>query len=254
MSKPRKPYGPNPPGRLLATMVKVLAAEMSDQQRLARGRRYYNDDAVIDIVIGHGSVTAEVRGSRYDPYVVTIEADGGSGVPRRSELWASCSCPDDTGTGTDLCKHAVAAMFALSDEIAIDPELIDRWRSSRRRPAADGVADVTELNSRRRGDVETDPDDTPPDHRAPVIPLRGRGTARDDHDDHERDDRDDAQVDRTPVVDDAAEAIAVLLGAPAGAAPPDFPDPEPVSHASLRDPLLRGVLDDALDHLELRWE
>ncbi|MCB0968785.1 MAG: hypothetical protein KDB37_18280, partial [Ilumatobacter sp.] len=73
MSRPRKPYGPNPPGRLLATMIKVLAAEMSDQNRLARGRRYYNEDAVIDIVIGHGSVTAEVRGSRYDPYVVTIE-------------------------------------------------------------------------------------------------------------------------------------------------------------------------------------
>ncbi|MEQ8440158.1 MAG: hypothetical protein RIB65_21915 [Ilumatobacter fluminis] len=248
MSKPRKPYGPNPPGRLHATMIKVLAAEMSDQQRLARGRRYYNEDAVIDIVIGHGSVTAEVRGSRYEPYVVTMEADGGSGVPRRSELWVSCSCPDDTGTGTDLCKHAVASMFALSDEIAIDPGLLDRWRASRRRPAADGVADVTELNSRRRGDVESDADDTPPDHRAPVIPLRGRGSTESGGED------DDAYTERMPIVDDTAEAIAVLLGAPAGAAPPDFPDPEPVSHASLRDPLLRGVLDDALDHLELRWE
>ena len=43
-------------------------------------------------------------------------------------------------------------------------------------------------------------------------------------------------------------------GAPAGAAPPEFPDPEPIDHASLRDPILRSVLDDALDHLELRWE
>ena len=245
MSRPRKPYGPSQPGRLQATMIKVLAAEMSDQQRLARGRRYYNEDAVIDIVIGHGSVTAEVRGSRYDPYVVTIEADAGSGAPLRSELWASCSCPDDTGIGTELCKHAVAAMFALSDEIAIDPGLIERWRSSRRRSSSDGVADVTELSSRRRGDVEAD--DTPPDHRAPVIPFRSR-----------RHDSDDDSVDRpadpTPVVDDTVDAIANLLGAPAGAAPPEFPDPEPVSHASLRDPLLRGVLDDALDHLELRWE
>ena len=244
MSRPRKPYGPNPPGRLLATMIKVLAAEMSDQNRLARGRRYYNEDAVIDIVIGHGSVTAEVRGSRYDPYVVTIEADGGTGVPRRSEIWASCSCPDADDVGGGLCKHAVAAMFALSDEVAIDPQLIDRWRSSRRRPNADGVADVTELNSRRRGDIESDPDDTPPDHRAPVIPLhRGGGWETPER-----------EPERVPVRDESADAISVLLGAPAGAAPPEFPDPEPIDHASLRDPILRSVLDDALDHLELRWE
>lgn len=38
MSKPRRPYG-NPPGRLPATMIKVLAAELSDQGRLARGKR-----------------------------------------------------------------------------------------------------------------------------------------------------------------------------------------------------------------------
>ena len=72
MSRPRKPYGPNPPGRLLGTMIKVLAAEMSDQGRLARGKRYWTDDAVIDIVVGHGAVTAEIQGSRPEPYVVTI--------------------------------------------------------------------------------------------------------------------------------------------------------------------------------------
>ena len=37
MSRPRKPFGADQPGRLMATMLKVLAAEMSDQQRLARG-------------------------------------------------------------------------------------------------------------------------------------------------------------------------------------------------------------------------
>ena len=234
MSRPRKPYGPNPPGRLAATMIKVLAAEMSDQQRLARGRRYYNDDAVIDIVVGHGSVTAEVQGSRYEPYVVTIEADGGSGVPRRSEIWVSCSCPDDAGTGTDLCKHAVAAMFTLSDEVAIDPDLIDRWRASRRRPSGDGVADVTELNARRRGDVEATTDDTPPDHRAQVIPI-GRGAAESTR-------------------DDTLEGLSVLLQAPGGATPPVFPEVDPIDHHGLRDAMLRDVLDDALDHLHLRWE
>jgi uncharacterized Zn finger protein len=132
VSRPRKPYGPNPPGRLLGTMIKVLAAEMSDQGRLARGKRYWADDAVIDIVVGHGAVTAEIQGSRQQPYVVTIEASGGSGLPGRREVWARCTCPDDTGTGVDLCKHAVAAFFALADEVAIEPELVDRWRASSR--------------------------------------------------------------------------------------------------------------------------
>ncbi len=121
MSRPRKPYGPNPPGRLLGTMIKVLAAEMSDQGRLARGKRYWADDAVIDIVVGHGAVTAEIQGSRPQPYVVTIEASGGSGVPGKREVWAQCTCPDDAGTGVDLCKHAVAAFFALADEVTIEP-------------------------------------------------------------------------------------------------------------------------------------
>ena len=239
MSKPRKPFGPNPPGSMKAMAIRILAAEMSDQQRLARGRRYYNDDAVIDIVIGHGSVTAEVRGSRYEPYVVTIEAAGGSGMPSRREIWATCTCPDDSGTGADLCKHAVAAMFTFSDEVSIEPELVERWRSSRRRANADGVADITELSSRRRGDVEPD-DDTPPDHRAVVIPIRSR-TA-------------DPGAEPEPERDDSLDGVSVLLQAPAGAAPPTFPGVDPIDHASLRDPMLRTVLDDALDHLELNWE
>ena len=61
MSRPRRPFGPNVPGRLPATMIKVLAAELSDAARLARGTRYWADDAVIDIVGGHGAVTAEVE-------------------------------------------------------------------------------------------------------------------------------------------------------------------------------------------------
>jgi uncharacterized Zn finger protein len=241
MSRPRKPFGNQQPGRLPATMLKVLAAEMSDQGRLARGRRYHQDEAIIDIVIGHGSVTAEVQGSRPEPYLVTIEVEGGTGIPRRSEIWASCTCPDDSGTGADLCKHAVAVMFSLSDEVSIDPDLLERWRSSRRRPAS---ADVTHLDDHRSVAVRPEPtaDDTPADHRAQVIPLHGR----DRHDDRERETRE--------VRDPRVDGLARLLAAPAGAAPPDFPDVEPIDHRSLPDAMLREVLEDALDHLELRWE
>lgn len=225
MSRPRKPYG-NPPGRLPATMIKVLAAEMSDQGRLSRGKRYWADDAVVDIVIGHGAVTAEVQGGRPEPYVVTIEAEGGTGVPSKREIWIQCTCPDDSGFGTEACKHAVAAMFALSDEVAIDPALLERWRATRR-------------------SVRHDADDLPSN----VIPLR----------------RPEAPVPAStaasslepvpePVRDPVLDEIARLLAAPTGTALPDLPVPEPLVHPPIADPLLAAVLSDALDHLMIQWE
>lgn len=220
MSKPRRPYG-NPPGRLPATMIKVLAAELSDQGRLARGKRYYADDAVIDIVVGHGAVTAEIQGSRAQPYVVTIEAEPGSGVPSKRQLWIRCTCPDDTGTGDEACKHAVAAMFALSDEVAVEPGLLDRWRGGSGAPAvprAELPSNVVPIR-RDRPVVEHEPE-------------RRRPAVRDEH------------------VDD----IALLLAAPGGSAVPDFPEVDRLSHQGLRDPLIADVLADALAHLRINWD
>lgn len=237
MSRPRKPYGPNPPGRLLGTMIKVLAAEMSDQGRLSRGKRYWADDAVVDIVVGHGSVTAEVQGARPEPYVVTVEADRGSGVPSKREVWAQCTCPDDTGTGADLCKHAVAAMFALADEVSIDPELVDRWRAGRGRVRPDEAV-VTELrpmgDDGDSGDDEVDGDDVDDD-------------AGSDDDDHDAD-----VIEFRPRVDPEVDAIARLLASPGP--PPTFPEVTELDHGPLRDRRLGDVLDDCLDHLAIRWE
>ena len=64
--KPRKPYGANPPGRLPATMIKVLAAELSDQGRLSRGKRYWSEDAVVDIVVGHGAAVGAFQNAFYE--------------------------------------------------------------------------------------------------------------------------------------------------------------------------------------------
>ena len=52
----------------------------------------------------------------------------------------------------------------------------------------------------------------------------------------------------------AFDELAVLLRSPTGGAPPEFPDPGRIEHHGLRDRLLADVLNDALDHLELRWE
>lgn len=227
--KPRKPYGPNPPGRLPATMIKVLAAELSDQGRLTRGKRYWAEEAVIDLVVGHGVVTAVIQGSRAEPYVVTIGAAQGNGVPGKRDVWISCTCPDD-GTATEACKHAVATLFALSDEVAIEPELLDRWRGgSARRPAAEGDQGTTdEPGGDRSGDT-----------LAEVVPIRRR----------------DAPSRPTPPpVDPTVEELARLLGAPNGAGAPEFPEVTPLRHPPIRDRRLAEVLDDALQHLEINWE
>ncbi len=242
MSRPRKPYGPNPPGRLLATMIKVLAAELSDSGRLARGKRYWADDAVVDITIGHGAVTAEIQGSRAQPYVVTLEATGGTGVPARRDLWVQCTCPDDTRTGADACKHVVAALFALSDEVAIEPELIDRWRAGRRplrlvtddehdRAGADDAADTT-VGDVTREAVDAAWADELDTGGGRVIEL------------------DEARRRRSPELD----AIAQLLASPTGAMAPERPEPDLIDQSAIRDRLLAEVLDDALDHLQIRWE
>jgi len=212
--KPRKPYGANPPGRLPATMIKVLAAELSDQGRLSRGKRYWAEDAVVDLVVGHGAVTAVIQGSRPDPYVVTIEATQGTGVPSKREVWITCTCPDD-GMETEACKHAVAALFALSDEVAIEPALLERWRTgSRRRPTSNGLAEVVPLR-REQAPAPSEPQSAP----------------------------------RDPVADE----LALLLGAPNGASAPEFPEVARLPHTGIRDRQLADVLSDAIEHLAIDW-
>jgi len=130
VSRPRRPFGADQPGRLQATMLKVLAAEISDPGRLLRGKRMRAEDAVVDLVIGHGAATAVVQGSRPDPYVVTLLTRAGRSVPTRRDLTVRCTCPDDDAAGGGACKHAVAALFALADEVSLDLDVLARWRQS----------------------------------------------------------------------------------------------------------------------------
>ncbi|MFT6291463.1 MAG: putative Zn finger protein [Ilumatobacter sp.] len=130
MSRPRKPYGAQHPGRLPATMMKVLAAEMSDPQRLKRGKQYAKDGSVSDIIVEAGVVTCEIQGSRATPYIASLEVTRGSGMPLRRDVAASCSCPDDANYDGHACKHVIATMFVLSDELLMEPELLDVWRGN----------------------------------------------------------------------------------------------------------------------------
>jgi uncharacterized Zn finger protein len=133
MTMPRRLVTPHPQGRLPAAMLRALAAEMSDPGRFSRAKSYARDGAVVDIVIEPGEVRGEVQGSRYEPYAVTIYAapapadEGLLGlIPERGELMATCSCPDAETFG--VCKHALAVLLVLADELTIEPDLLARWR------------------------------------------------------------------------------------------------------------------------------
>jgi SWIM zinc finger len=136
VSPPRRVYGTNPPGRLAAAMLRALAAEIADPGRFARAKAYARDGAVVDIVVEPGEVRGSVQGSRFDPYLATVyveaatDVDGALGLlPDRDEVLSMCSCPDDDSYG--WCKHALAVLLVLADEVTIEPAVLGRWRSGR---------------------------------------------------------------------------------------------------------------------------
>ena len=255
MSKPRKPFGANQPGRLPATMIKVLAAELSESGRLSRGKRYWAENCVTDIVIGHGAVTGEVQGSRPEPYVATIEAQPGDGVPGKRETWVACTCPDDDGTGNMACKHAVAVLFALADEVAIEPDVIARWRKSGRvthlpRPEP-STANRSTMPATARATVmpTMHPDErcwptwynSDPAHHGGPSPATPRVLLR----------MNVASRSFDGGVSDLADEIGPMLRAPSPipliSAPTPFEPPRPA------DRPLADVLHDALRHLHVDW-
>ncbi|MEN9504519.1 MAG: hypothetical protein RI958_445 [Actinomycetota bacterium] len=140
---PRGAHRPTPTaaGKLAGTLLSVAVAGMAEPGRFRRGRAYATDRAVTRIDIDAGSVAAQVQGSERQPYLVRISAPSverpghGSGAPlERGEVMALvpdvdeistwCSCPD----GEVPCKHAVAALLVLADEIGPRPELLIAWR------------------------------------------------------------------------------------------------------------------------------
>ena len=117
-------------------MLRALSAELSDPGRFARAKSYARDGAVVDIEIEPGEVRATIQGSRFEPYVATVfvapsdDCDSLLGlIPDRDEVVATCTCPDDGPFAGAFCKHALAAVLALADEVTIEPALLARWRS-----------------------------------------------------------------------------------------------------------------------------
>lgn len=225
MSRPRKPFGANHPGRLPATMMKVLAAEMSDPSRLRRGKQYAKDGSVLDIVIEPGVVTCEVQGSRSTPYVAAVEVTAGDGMPLRRDIGTNCTCPDDENWDGYACKHVVAAMFVLSDEFLLEPELLDLWRN-RTTTSTDESSDATTTSptAPRTSSNETGR------HLRLVRPGEAEPTAP-----------------RT-------DPLVALMTVPAGTTLPEVPTIERIEPELPRSRPLATVLRDAIANLRIEWD
>jgi len=235
VSRPRKPFGANHPGRLPATMIKVLAAEMSDPSRLRRGKQYAKDGSVLDIVIDPGAITCEIQGSRSTPYIAEVAVTPGDGMPLRRDVTFNCTCPDDDNWDGYACKHVVATLFTLSDEFLMEPELLDVWRG---RPA--GSIDVPVQDENDDDDDQDGPDvdgaeGDRVERRRGHLRLVGRG-------------------ERSTPEPVRADPLEDMLRIPTGSALPEVGEIERIEPMLPRSRDLSGVLRDALGHLRIEWD
>lgn len=228
MSRPRQFYGSSPPGRLQATMLKVLAAEMSDPGRLRRGKHYFTDGAVTDIDVAAGICTVTVQGSRPRPYDVEITTEPGSGVPTRHEVRSYCPCPDAERIVGGLCKHGVAGIFALANEVAVEPDVLARWRAGE----AHSIAAMENVGGDDADNTDDDGVTEEERHLAPVIELFPTG-----------------EIPRP----DATQIDRLLVGAsePGTDPIPNLGEVTPIKHPRIGDPLIDQALSDALAELHL---
>ena len=104
--------------RISKETIRALASAES----FARGRSYFADGAVSDLHRRGDQLTADVEGSEFAPYRVSIRLHDG-GVAD-----AHCTCPYDGG---GYCKHIVAVLLKLAD---------DRTKIIERKPLADLLA------------------------------------------------------------------------------------------------------------------
>lgn len=217
-------------------MMKVLAAEMSDPQRLSRGKKYANNGSVLDIIIEPGIVTCEVQGTRSAPYITTIEVTQGSGMPLRRDITKSCNCPDDDNWDNYACKHVVATMFTLSNEFLIEPELLDTWRNydaGANDPTEDGLSDEEPTDDHEVSDLG-------PARRH----LRLVGSPSDSADTSTGQPHDGPHID--PLQD--------VLRFPAGSTLPDIPAFDPVDSIQPKTREVATILRDALANLRIEWD
>ncbi|MEU0794404.1 SWIM zinc finger family protein [Amycolatopsis sp. NPDC005961] len=180
---PRRNFGRTWWGRAWVDALEQRAK--LDPNRLPRGRTYARKGTVSELHFGAGEMTARVRGSRPQPYKVTItmrtftdgEWDtllgvvgtqlghaaalldgelpaalteqareaGADLLPGPGDLRPRCSCPDSANP----CKHVAAVYYLVADEVDRDPFTLFLLRG---RPRADVLAELRSRRAPARGE------------------------------------------------------------------------------------------------------
>lgn len=83
-------------------LTESIIRELASSKSYDRGQSYYERGAVSNVVQRGETVRADVEGSQYQPYTVTLEFDD-DGVSH-----TDCSCPYDHG---GICKHRIAVLL-----------------------------------------------------------------------------------------------------------------------------------------------
>jgi len=100
-------------------LTEATIRELARSNSYQRGQSYYEQGAVSDVVRRGDRVRADVQGSQYQPYTITIEFED-AGVDH-----TDCSCPYDHG---GICKHRVAVLLTClrdPERVRAQPPLSD---------------------------------------------------------------------------------------------------------------------------------
>ncbi|QBI54421.1 SWIM zinc finger family protein [Streptomonospora litoralis] len=163
-------------GRWLADRFAAILTDEGDTSRVRRGRAYADQGAVSRLRVRAGEAAARVRGSRGEPYRVSVIvpvlsqaewdtlARALAGQPVFGAALLSGGFPAELERVGDVlglrlvprglgdlvlncscpdwgapCKHAAAVLFALAEELAADPFLLVEWLG---RPRGELLADL----------------------------------------------------------------------------------------------------------------
>ena len=147
--------------RLLSQLDDRMLGELFSEETIARGRQYVSH--VGDIDVSGATLRAHVRGSRPQPYQVSVRLERREYFGERTlEIASRCSCPVG-----NRCKHAVGLLLAAKQQ----GELIEK-------PRAEVLRWAKTLGAR----LARQPDDAPKKRPAPrdsiiyVVTLRGAQT------------------------------------------------------------------------------
>lgn len=120
------------------TLTESTIRELARSKSYDRGQSYYERGAVSNVVRRGETIRAEVEGSQYQPYTVTIEFDDAD-VSR-----TECSCPYDHG---GICKHRVAVLLTClrePDDVRPRPPLSERLGDADRETLEALLVDLAE--------------------------------------------------------------------------------------------------------------